>query len=130
MTKDEELEYLRQENAALREELRQVREQLKAVQDQQAKDSALLYEKSYRSIPFWKLFGSVGRSHRTSCVSPSKDRTEVLPLAVVDNSAFSPNRLTVLSTLFKPRGRFLTLKKLFNGYQNTLVLGRVKYADI
>ena len=28
------------------------------------------------------------------------------------------------------RGRFLTLKKLFNGYQNTLVLGRVKYADI
>jgi cell division protein FtsB len=39
MTKDEELEYLRQENVALREELRQVREQLKAVQDPQAKDS-------------------------------------------------------------------------------------------
>ena len=32
----------------------------------------------------------------------SRDHLEitVLPLAVVDNSAFSPNRLTVLSTLF------------------------------
>jgi transposase len=39
MTKDEELAYLRQENASLREELQQVKEHLQALQDQQAKDS-------------------------------------------------------------------------------------------
>ncbi|MFL5667692.1 MAG: IS66 family transposase [Ktedonobacteraceae bacterium] len=39
MTKDEELELLRQENAALREELAQVKEQLHRLQEQGGKDS-------------------------------------------------------------------------------------------
>jgi len=39
MTKDEELERLRQENAALREELAQLKEQLQTLQEQHVKDS-------------------------------------------------------------------------------------------
>jgi transposase len=39
MTKDEELDWLRQENIGLREELALVKEHLQALEDQQAKDS-------------------------------------------------------------------------------------------